>query len=91
MKFMLVRISALAVLIFSAISLPWFIFIFLIFLAGLYFANFYELVLPALIFDLLYSLPADNWRHPFFLVTISTLLFLLLISEVKKKIFIYHG
>jgi len=87
---MLVRISALLVLIFSAISLPWFIFIFLMILAGFYFENYYEMILPAFIFDILYSLPAENWWHPFFLVTISTLLFLILIGEGKKRIFIYH-
>lgn len=85
---MLLRIAATLVLIWAAVSFPWWLNLILALVFIFCFHNFYEATLAALIFDVLRSRP-EMAAKPEFLYTAIVLLGVFVIELIKKRIVFY--
>lgn len=86
---MLLRISASVVLLFSMLFMPFWVSVILAFLAIVYFSLFWEAVVIFLLSDLLYGIKETKSFHTIFISFTVTLIFLITIEIVKKKVKYY--
>lgn len=88
---MAARFLAVSVLLFSVWFFPWWLTLIFCLLFISYFKNFYEALIPALVFDLLYGVPLQTglWGLSLFKLnfafTVSTLFFLVILEWLKEK------
>jgi len=78
------RIAADIAILFSALFLPWWSALFLIFLGALFFKNFYEAFFFGLLLDALYGTEAINF-HGFRLFFTALGLFFIFFGKMMKK------
>lgn len=83
---MLIRIFSLLSLLFFVLVFPWWLAFILVFALVFLLEDFYEAVLPFLVFDLLYGLAPDLWFKPPFSGTLFVLSLLLLSGFVKERV-----
>ena len=86
---MLIRITAILILLFSVLFLPFYVSFLLFLVAIFYFSKFWEGTIVFLISDLLYGIPQVN----FFKISIFSFLislFLLFLMEFLKKKFKFY-
>lgn len=86
---MLLRILASFILLFSVLFLPLWVSILVGFFAMIYFSLFWEAVAIFLLSDLLYGTKETKSIHAIFISFTVTLLFLVIIEIIKKKIKFY--
>ncbi|MDO8183402.1 MAG: hypothetical protein Q7T49_00230 [bacterium] len=80
------RLAADLVILFSLFFLPGWISLILGLLGFVYFHHYYEGVVMALWFDLLYSLPGPAWFHLPLPVTLMAIVALLIITPVRYRL-----
>lgn len=86
---MLIRILASALILFSALFLPFWVSIILALAGLIYFPIFWEAVLLFLLSDLLYGVREAKFSGFVFISFFLALLFLILIELLKKKLKFY--
>ena len=86
---MILRIFASILLLFSILFLPFWVSIILAILGMLYFSLFYEAVALFLLSDLLYGTPEVKLFNIFFFSFILSIILLLVIEFLKKKLKFY--
>ncbi|MEK7572358.1 MAG: hypothetical protein AAB493_00680 [Patescibacteria group bacterium] len=86
---MMLRIFASILLLFSILFLPFWVSVILALLGMLYFSLFYEAVVLFLLSDLLYGAPEARLFNIFFFSFILSIIFLLVIEFLKKKLKFY--
>ncbi len=87
---MRVRFLTLVGLCFAVLVLPWWATVFLLLISLVYFSWFYEAILPAVLFDLLYSLPQTAFFGFYLISVIIVLLTIFLVEEIRKRLFVYR-
>ncbi|MFA5841155.1 MAG: hypothetical protein WC847_02705 [Candidatus Paceibacterota bacterium] len=87
---MLPRILASIVLLFSVLFMPFWVSVIFALCAMLYFSLFWEAVVIFLLSDLLYGIKETKSFHAIFISFTVTLIFLILIEIIKKKVKFYN-
>ena len=86
---MIVRIIAVMVLLFSVLTLPWWVSIILALLGMIYFSFFVEAVILFFISDLLYGVPQMRFLNVVFISSILSLICFIILELLKKKLRFY--
>jgi hypothetical protein len=86
---MALRIISILILLFSITFLPFWVSVLLGLSAMFYFPIFFEIIILALISDLLFGVPSQTLWFSFFTTFISALIALVLVEILKKYLKYY--